>query len=43
MKLRKIILIILLMLININISTQSYAKYVFQYTKKAAEIMIINN
>jgi len=43
MKLKKVIISILIMLISISINSQSYAKYVFEYTTKAAEITIINN
>ena len=43
MKLKKIIISILIMFMTISINSQSYAKYVFEYTKKAAEITIINN
>lgn len=43
MKLKKVIVLILIMLVMISINSKSYAKYVFEYTKKAAEITIINN
>lgn len=43
MKLKKIILLILIMLVTISINSQCSAKYVFECTKKAAEITIINN
>lgn len=42
MKFKKIIVSILIMLIAISINTESSAKYVFECTKKAAEITIIN-
>lgn len=43
MKLKKIGISILVMLSIINVKSQSYAKYVFEYTTKVAEITIINN
>ena len=43
MKLRKIIIITMIILIVISVNSQCFAKYVFQYTNKAAEITIKNN
>ena len=40
MKFKKIIISILIMFIVISISSESSAKYVIEYTKKAAEIKI---
>ena len=40
MKFKKVILPILIMLLIININGKCYAKYVFEYTIKAAEISI---
>lgn len=42
MKFKKIIISILIMFIIININSHCLAKYVFEYTKKAAEISINN-
>lgn len=42
MKFRKLIIVIVILLSIININYSCYAKYVFEYTEKAAEI-IINN
>lgn len=43
MKLKKVIILMLIMLMAISINYQCYAKYVFEYTTKVAEITIINN
>lgn len=43
MKLKKMIISILIMFTLISLNSLSYAKYVIEYTKKAAEITIINN
>lgn len=40
MKLKKAIILILILIMTISISSISYAKYVFEYTKKAVEISI---
>lgn len=37
---KKIIISIILMIVLISIHSQCFAKYVFEYTKKAAEITI---
>ena len=42
MNTKKIIISILIMFIIININSNCYAKYVIEYTKKAAEITIKN-
>lgn len=42
MKFKKVIISILIMIAIINIHSQSFAKYVFEYTKIAAEITIKN-
>jgi len=43
MKLKKVIIYALIMLIIVNANCKTYAKYVFEYTKKAAEVTIIYN
>ena len=40
MKFKKVILSIIIMLLIIGINAKSYAKYVFEYTMKAAEVSI---
>ena len=40
MRFKKLIISILMMLIIININSIALAKYVFEYTSKAAEITI---
>lgn len=40
MKYKKMIISILILLLIINIKVKSYAKYVFEYIKVAAEITI---
>lgn len=42
MKLKKIIISIFIILGIVNINSESSAKYVIEYTKKAAEIVIKN-
>ena len=42
MKLKNMIILIIVMITIISINSQSYAKYVFECTKKAAEITINN-
>jgi len=42
MKSKKLIISILIMLIIISINSISFAKYVFEHTIKAAEILINN-
>jgi len=42
MKSKKIIISILIMCLLLNINSKIYAKYVFEYTKTVAQI-IINN
>lgn len=42
MKLIKTIILILIIFIMISINSHSYAKYVFEYIEKAAEISINN-
>ena len=43
MKLKKLIAIILIVFLIISANNNCFAKYVFEYTKKAAEIVIGNN
>jgi len=43
MKGKRIIALILIIFLTISINCKSLAKYVFEYTIKAAEITIINN
>ena len=42
MKVEKVIITIILILLIININVKCYAKYVFEHTMKAAEILINN-
>lgn len=42
MKFKKIIISILIMSVIISTNSKCFAKYVFEYTKKAAEIIIKN-
>lgn len=42
MKFKKVVISILIMIAIISIDSQSFAKYVFECTKKAAEITIKN-
>ena len=42
MKFKKIILSILITFAIVGINSKSYAKFVFEYTQKAAQITIMN-
>jgi len=43
MKFKKVIAVILIAFFIISANSKCFAKYVFEYTKKAAEITVINN
>ena len=43
MKFKRMIILLLIIFFITSINVKCFAKYVFEYTKKAAEITVINN